>query len=365
MAVDPRRIADLAGASANERLRDRAIAHAIYLERLKGHETREIMQFIDDDLLPDLIAKLEARLRRIDSRGLDIGPVSTDRLRKMIAAMQEVVQSWTSGLAAALVEKIERIAVAEAEWTREAINFASGIAIDVVLPGPAMLTAAVLETPIDGVLLEDIVKRLDAATKNALAQAIRIGVVEGETIPQITRRVRTVMKTTRSTAEGVARTAVGHISNAARARTYAENTDILKGVQWVATLDTRTCLRCQSLDGKVYPLDRGARPPRHISCRCTTVPVLKSWREMGLDADDMPAGTRASMNGQVSGSITYNDWLKRMPAAVQDEALGKTRAALFRGGSLSISDFVDRQGQTYNLDTLRAKERAAFEKAGI
>jgi hypothetical protein len=122
---------------------------------------------------------------------------------------------------------------------------------------------------------------------------------------------------------------------------------------------------CQGLDGKVFPLDSGPRPPAHINCRSATVPVLKSWREMGIDRDEVPAGTRASMNGQVAATETYGEWLRKQPAAVQEEALGKAKARLFRDGGLTVDRFAAPTGRAYTLDELRAREARAFEKAGV
>lgn len=95
------------------------------------------------------------------------------------------------------------------------------------------------------------------------------------------------------------------------------------------------------------------------------IPVLKSWRELGIDVDQLPPGTRASMDGQVPSGLGYNEWLNRQSAERQDEALGPTRAALFRRGGLRVDQFTDFRGGIYTLDQLRKREAAAFERAGV
>ena len=50
---------------------------------------------------------------------------------------------------------------------------------------------------------------------------------------------------------------------------------------------------------------------------------------------------------------------------MQDEVLGKTKATLFRKGGMEIGDFVDTRGNVYNLDQLRARDAAAFARAGL
>jgi len=129
------------------------------------------------------------------------------------------------------------------------------------------------------------------------------------------------------------RTSVSHTVTQAREITYEENDDLVKGIQLVATLDANTTEICMSYDGNVYAVNEGPRPPLHHQCRTTTVPVLRSWKELGFDLKDMPEGTRASMNGQVAASIKYPEWLKQQPLEVQERALGKQAAQIFREAS--------------------------------
>ena len=72
------------------------------------------------------------------------------------------------------------------------------------------------------------------------------------------------------------------------------------------------------------------------------------------------------MAGDVPGDVTYQDWLRRQPAAFQDEALGKTKGKLFRDGGLTLDRFVDPvTARPFTLDDLRRKNEAACMKAGI
>ena len=362
MAVGPQKAKR---ATVNETLRDRGIAHAVYLERLKGSVAADIVQQLDDEVIPDLVDKLTARLARIAARGTDLRPQETQRLRDTLTLMEETVEAWSTGLSSDLTDRSKEIGLAEVLWQDSLIATVLPITWDTLVPPTGILHAAILESPIDGVLLKDIVGRLDGASKTALERAIRIGIAEGESIDAIAGRIGKAVDYMRGSAEAVARTAVGHASNMGRQSYYAANDDLIAKVQFVATLDTRTCQSCAGIDGKTFPLDSGPRPPRHINCRCTTVPVLKSLRSLGFDVDDFEPATRASMNGQVSGAVTYNDWLKRMPPSIQDEALGPTRAQLFRTGKLDVRDYTDRQGELYTLDELAKREKTAWQAAHL
>ena len=150
---------------------------------------------------------------------------------------------------------------------------------------------------------------------------------------------------------------MNHVSSQSREAVYSENESLVKGVQYVATLDTRTTDICADLDGQIFKVDEGPRPPQHINCRSTTVPVLRSWKELGIDLKEAPPGTRASMNGQVAEGTTYGQWLKSQSTSTQNEALGPGRAKLFRSGAVSIHQFVDSTGRTLTLDELSRLEK--------
>ena len=137
---------------------------------------------------------------------------------------------------------------------------------------------------------------------------------------------------------------------------FEENEDVIKGVQWIATLDERTTDICAGLDAEIFPINSGPRPPAHFRCRSTVVPVLKSWKEMGIKLKEAPEGTRTSMDGQVSRKITYGDWLKNQPKDVQNEVLGVKKAELFRTGKVDIKRFTDDKHRPLTLKEISRRE---------
>jgi SPP1 gp7 family putative phage head morphogenesis protein len=218
--------------------------------------------------------------------------------------------------------------------------------------------------PFQGRLLKEWVSELEAGKARRLRDAVRLGVVQGETVDQIVRRVRGtralnykdgIMEIGRRGAEALVRTAVSHTTTAARDVLYEQNKELIAAEQWVATLDTRTCPECMALDGEKFELGKGTKTPAHIGCRCVRVPVVKSWRELGFNVDELDPGTRASMDGQVSATETYGSWLNKQTAAVQDDALGPARAKMFRDGDFNVKSFTNRAGDELTLEQLRAK----------
>lgn len=125
--------------------------------------------------------------------------------------------------------------------------------------------------------------------------------------------------------------------------------------------DKVTSVTCRQFSGHVYNLqtDSSVIVANHIvthNCRCALTPVLKSWEELGIDGfEDFDESTRASMDGQVSGSMTFEDWFEALDAARQEAILGKGRYELYKSGKISFSDLVDQNGRGLTVEALYKK----------
>lgn len=329
--------------SANGNLLDRAIYHAILAERFKNHEVRRIVRILDREVLPDLRERLAARLQNIATRGFDTGPRTTARLRFLFRDLRALFAELVTRLNKETDAPILDFARAQAgalarDLKREVGNLAS-----VATPSVGAIRQAVMSRPFDGVLLRERWERRGRAFREAVEGQVRIGLVQSETPDQIVARVRELWPAQRRHVASTVRAAVAHGQNQARQATYEENRHVLLGVMWIATLDVSTCPRCGDLDGQVFEVDEGPRPPIHYGpCRCTTGPVLRS--DFG--------GTRASMDGQVPESTTFREWIERQSAERQDLAFGRGRARLFRAGRIELEDMVDGAGNVIPLAEL-------------
>lgn len=354
--VDPR-LQELR--SANEILFDRAVRHSIYLERLKTGTVNGIISLLDRDLLPDLLDRIGSRLNRIRSRGFETSLSSLKGLQDLATSIDAMIRAGANLVHGRLRTELREIALTEAQWQTARMRDASSITLDIVTPSPATLRSIIEARPFQGRLLRDHWSTWSLAQQQAVKRQINIGLASGEATQTIVNRLSGptgVLQISRRQAEVVVRTAVTHTTTHARETTYRENEDVISGVQWVSTLDTRTTDICISYDGKVFNIGEGIRPPAHMNCRSTTIPVLKSWKELGIDLKEAPEGTRASMNGQVPARMTYGEWLRQQPREIQDQVLGRGRAELFRRGKVPIDRFVDRKGRSLTLDELRKLE---------
>lgn len=203
----------------------------------------------------------------------------------------------------------------------------------------------------------------EAETLRKFKNAVRGGMLRGATGDEMAREVRDLMQTSMRNAQALVRTSVITVNNAAHEAAYAANADLMAGVQWMATLDPRTCSACGGLDGKEWPWgDPHPSPSLHFGCRCMLLPVTKSWEQLAREAggntdlarklDAMSPGTRASMDGQVSAKTTYEDWLSTRPEAMQKQILGPARYRLLESGKLKLSDLTDMRGNELTLKEL-------------
>lgn len=351
---------------ANDDLLHQAILHGIFLQRYKAGLARRVTEFLDREVLPEVLARVEADLASIagGTRGLSLSV--RGRLRGLQLTTQELLDTGRSRIAGLVEDELQQLAATEGEWQITAWRRHLPVKIELSVPAPAKLEAILSSQPFEGELLRDWFRSLAASTQQAISRQINIGMMGGESIAEISRRLSGtraraftdgVFQTTRRNAEIISRTAAAHVSMAARQITIDSNLSVVKGVLWVSTLDTRTSEICMGLDGKVFAPDEGPRPPAHFNCRSTIIALLKSWRELGFDKDELPPSTRASLNGQVPERITYGEWLRNQPLETQVEALGSNKARLFRSGQVEIDRFTDDRGRPLTIKQLRSKLR--------
>lgn len=338
--------------SVNEAILDAAIRHAVLLQQLKKGEARKILAFLERNVLPDLRELFAERLGRIAAAGFDSGTVTTRRYREMIQAINALANEGMRGTYGLVKSRLDLLAVSEARWEAALLRRTVPIALDFTTPAIPTLRAIVTTSPMDGHLISKWFDGHARSTVFKAEQQIGIGITQGEPVDSIVRRLSGVLDQTKSGIEATVRTSINHISTQARELTFEENEDVIKAVQIVAVLDTRTTFECMSQDGKVYPVGEGWRPPGHPNCRTTTTPVLKGWEELGFDLKDLSPGTRASMDGEVPESVTYGEWLKQQSKERQDEALGPGKARIFRTGKLPIEKFVDEHGDPLTIEEL-------------
>lgn len=130
----------------------------------------------------------------------------------------------------------------------------------------------------------ELADEINTATLDKLKRSLYDGWKAGESIPDLTNRVRDLYEEfERYRAASIARTESIRSSSQAAKMTY-EASGVVDRIGWASTPDERECELCAALDGKVVPLGEaffvdnfgdGTTAPRHVNCRCANYPVLE------------------------------------------------------------------------------------------
>ena len=341
--------------SVNEQLFDRSVRHATFLARLSNAEAAKIVKFLEREVHPDLVVRIRNRLERANISGKP-NLRATKRLRDLQKDIETIIREGHQEAYRVASASLRDAAVAEGRMTVRILDdILEPFLIVSNQPSVPILRSIVSGTMVRGEFLRDDFAAMTARTRRGVVSAINIGLAEGDSVDEIVRRVRGsrttrgVLAASKVDARRIVRTAATHVTAHARDLTFRENASILKGTGWLSTLDSRTSLICISLDGQVFPVDSGPRPPAHGNCRSSTYPVVRSYKELGLDIPDLPPSTRASMNGQVPGATTYPKWLKTQSTAVQNEVLGPRLAKHWRAGRISVDKFIDSNNRPLSI----------------
>lgn len=368
--------------TVNERILSAAIGHMVDMTRYSNGVAARMMALLNR-VDGDLFARLTDALEQAGESP------STERLEQLLGSVRSVnlqaYQTWERELTGELRQLADYEAGHQAAALQAALPEQVVATVSLARVNVEQVYAAAMSQPFRGRLLREWASGLEASRMARIRDAVRIGYVEGETISQMVRRIRGsraekyadgLIQIDRRDAEAVVRTAVSHIAAVVKDRHQEANGDIIKAVVWRSTLDGRTSSECRIRDGLQYSLEGhqpiGHRVPwlsgpgrLHWQCRSTSTAVVKSWRELGFDIDELPAGTRAAMDGQEPAQTTYGQWLKRQSAARQDDILGPTRGALLRRGGLGMEAFYNERGRMLSLEELRQRDARAFSRAGL
>lgn len=354
--------------SVNEQIAEEIRRHSIALMRFEAGERKKILRMLNR-LLGDIAGQIQDssiggssyKKRRLDLLFRDVERLIADRYIEIGEKMNGIIAG------------LERV---EMEWAAKTLNRV--LAVDLFVMPPLTLqqiTAAASEVLIQGAPSREWWSRQSDKLIGGFKDQIRMGWMQGETNDQLLKRlvggtdidgnaIFNLSKGTKRGAEATIRTSVQAIASDARMKVYRENDDVIKGVVWVSTLDNRTTVECASFDGLAWDLDGNpighnkifTPPPLHWGCRSSTAPLLKSFRELGIDKDDIPPSTRASMDGQVPEKIGFDRWLKKKDLEDPDfvnEQFGVGRAKLWRAEKIGLLEMTDQRGRELTLEELK------------
>ena len=157
-------------------------------------------------------------------------------------------------------------------------------------------------------------KQIQKWSKAKMTSAVAQGVLQGESIPKIASRLRSVTDMSYRASIRNARTMLTSSENLGRQASFerAQDMGIEMEKQWLATLDDRTRDSHALLDGErvpldenfsnglEYPADPSGEPEEIYNCRCTMVTAIKGFEKALTDFD-------LSENEKLGG-MSYEEW---------------------------------------------------------
>ncbi len=343
-------------------LTNAAARHVVFVQRFAGSQLKDMLTYIN-------------RIKNNTARqlaGKELTAFSRRKLESLYKELDAYAATAYEQMAGKLTTNLEKFSKYEAEFSSRMFDKATNVEATFALPGSKQLNAAIFSAPLllsvndQKGTIESALKQFSEQKRKEMVNVIKDGVVAGKTTAEIVQDVTfTADKIQANHANALVRTIVGFVSTQAREETFKANEDLIDGYQWVSVLDGRTTETCMSLDGRIFAVGDGPRPPIHWGCRSTVIPVVKPEFSIKDSVKiDRPAVGEDGPT-QVDSRTTYNSWLNKQSAEFQNEVLGPERAALFRDGGLNVSQFVDENYKPLTLDELKKTEPLAFEKAGL
>lgn len=369
--------------SVNERLRDELIAHSLFSGRYSTGVARRMIKALnefDSELTASLIAAL-------DDVTIDVSSFTVRRLESLLSSVKAINKRAIDSAFTLLTDEMREHALYETGYYSSLLD---ALLPDAVLRQyplmditEEMLFSSVMSRPFQGKLLSEWATGLEFDRMTRINNAVRNGFLNGDSSVEIGCKIRGhasqgykdgVLQLSRANATAIAKTAMNHLQATAREQFAEANKDIFNCKQWLSTLDNKTSHVCIVRDRLKYTLEGkpiGHKIPYlqgpgkiHFNCRSTETFITKSWRELGFDVNEMDAGTRASMDGQVPAETNFLDWVQRQPEWRQRQVFGETRFRLMKEGGMHPSEFYTDKGEFISLEQLKKLDERAFKDAG-
>lgn len=317
--------------SNTDQLFDFSVENQMRFTRLANRKARELEALLvaNDKELREFLLTISYPTRRL----------------AIEAKIETILAKYHSGMLQSLQEWADEIAIYAAAVEIEALAISGKQVID---PGTVAILDTVRTQLFQGANMREWANQSFTDDKNRVVRTVRTQMsygMSGKKVAQAVleekRRYGARSQTYRALAL-LAKSTTMHAFSAGRSSVWAVNEKIVKRLMWVSVLDTHTSDTCRFLDGKTYKINEGPRPPGHLNCRSTMVPLLIG--------DKLPR------------KQNWFEWLNNQPSAVQIEALGPTRYRLWKEAGVKPEKFLDEEGEQYTLAELKAKMPAAFRR---
>lgn len=198
----------------------------------------------------------------------------------------------------------------------------------------------------DGTPFSEVLGRYSKDVSERMTQTLVEGLALGRGSEKIARDLRDITGQGFYQSFRLARTEVMGSYRSAKLETFRENAEAVEEWEWLTGKDETVCDFCAEMDGQRFPLDEEF--DTHPNCRCSPVPVTKSWEEL--------LGTQAPgpEDQEDVDAIPTDDQLKEMADTARQELEEVDRD--YRQGigdiNTELDSLVDRMTQAYRDDNM-------------
>ena len=327
---------------------------------------------------------------------------------------EAIAKEYAAGWQAATAE-MDEMAVYESAWAATTVGAYVSSALNVPAEqkikdyiNQALLSLGEGDKKQTGLWAQFIQENIDSNIR-AYDNAIRTGYVNGETVQQMTNRLRTINDgLLKQQAEALARTGVQHYAVQARQAMARANKRVLAREVPYTVFDNRRTIICTGIQAKYGEIGWIAGespigyPPYHVNCRTAILYLPKGQErlegmrtatggkdgkaaEEAFDKAQEKAISKAERDENTPRKVVYkgrkdldkfnvdqipadtdiNTWLRAQPQWYIESTLGKTRADLFVDGKMDLAKFTDASNRPLTLAELKALDSRAFTKAGV
>lgn len=292
------------------------VSRGVDLERVKNTYYKKDVE----PILRDLEKEIDKQLIEIDPTE---GRGTLDRQRRLNNLLQETrttINTHYGTLRSDHAELMKEVVEVESEDILDLYNSRIGFDLMNVHLTPKQIESVAAGSLIEGAPSAAWWARQDATARRVFEDQMRQGLLLGENLQQLRNRLKGTKEfgfsdgmsaKWKRDANALIRTSIQNASNDARLRTYAENSDVIGGLQWVSTLDSRTTHICIGLDGRQWrynedgvlvPVGHDISFPgatAHWGCRSTQIATTLSWDDLA----GPKAWPRASANRKGAANI--------------------------------------------------------------
>jgi len=267
-----------------KKIHNDAIKDQIYFEQYSNGISKSVQ-----NLLETAQAEIAGAIAKNDPTAPTMTKWKAARLEKLNEDISDILDVTYNEAEKITNKALLSVGLVQADNVVNKFNSAIGVDIFTVTLTRDNVQSIVENSMIQGKVIGDWWATAKEASKAKISaslaagtQAIQIGMVQGESIGQLVRRITGtkttpgIMNVSKREANALVRTSVMQVAGNTRAEVFKANADVLAGITFVATLDSRTTPICRAIDGASYDMDMKpiggkaipfpGNPPLHWQC---------------------------------------------------------------------------------------------------